>query len=56
MVTFLMLFGAALIWLRALPIETRLVQLIFVSLAALTVPHMALVERVRFSGWAARPI
>jgi hypothetical protein len=44
--------AAAWYFLRETPLEARVVQIIFVGLAALTVPHMILVERVRISGWA----
>ena len=45
------LVAAALLGWRAsgLPVETRVMQLVFVGLAALTLPHMLLLERARRS-------
>lgn len=44
----LILGGAAAYFLRTEPLEAGVMQLVFVGLAALTVPHMALVEQVRW--------
>ena len=46
----LTLAGASVGWyfLSDAPLDARVVQLVFVSLAALTVPHMLLVDRLRF--------
>ena len=54
---FLPMFGvvvaSAVAWhlLKDTTLDARVLQIVFVGLAALTVPHMILVERVRLSGW-----
>jgi Brp/Blh family beta-carotene 15,15'-monooxygenase len=50
----LVMFVAAWDFLPPLPMDARATQLVFVGLAALTVPHMAVVERVRLAGWVER--
>jgi Brp/Blh family beta-carotene 15,15'-monooxygenase len=42
--------GASIVFSNT-PLDARLIQIVFIGLAALTVPHMALVEQVRMSGW-----
>lgn len=36
---------------RDVPVDARAIKIVFVGLAALTVPHMALLEPIRLSGW-----
>jgi Brp/Blh family beta-carotene 15,15'-monooxygenase len=56
MLVTLLMSAAAWFWLRDTAIDARVVQIVFVGLAALTVPHMAIVERFRFSGWVRTPV
>lgn len=51
MVAFAVMMAAASVLLREVPMEARLIQLVFVALSAMTVPHMAIVEPVRLMGW-----
>ena len=50
----LLLAAAAAYWWRVQPLEAGLIRWLFIGLAALTVPHMALVEPVRWGGWVGR--
>jgi len=55
MLAVVVMAAAAWYGLPDTPVDERLLQLVFVTLAALTVPHMMLVERVRLTGWQQRP-
>ena len=39
--------------LEGAPIDARTLQVVFIGLAALTVPHMMLIEPLRLRGWRA---
>ena len=45
--------AAVALWpsMKGLTLDTAIVRILFVALAALTVPHMVLIERVRLAGW-----
>lgn len=51
MIGVLVMSVASWFLLKNQTLDGRVVQIVFVGLAALTVPHMALVEQVRLKGW-----
>ena len=51
MIGVLVMSVASWFLLKNQTLDGRVVQIVFVGLAALTVPHMALVEQVRVKGW-----
>ena len=51
MVAVLLVGGAAWRMQAVLPVDAKAIQILFVILAALTAPHMIIVEPIRFRGW-----
>jgi membrane protein YdbS with pleckstrin-like domain len=51
MVAVLLVGGVAWRIQAVLPVDAKAIQILFVILAALTAPHMIIVEPFRFRGW-----